>query len=583
MSETSYFGVETAIPNELQFPPPVAVPAGIQQTHIRIPAKTSLPSSVTASQEITIEIPELSNCFLDPSTTALSFTVEFEGDLSKTAGTADLLHPVNSVPSETNPAFIIGSGWNLFNRYTLWLNGNVLADDISYPGLVENYLNLYTGGISWHHGNWHSGNMCHKLDDYGTSIGAVITVANKKGKLGTDNVTNGSASAEYAANNAIVYSKSTGHKMNPEGYVDSTVTTSQTFIAPNGDAKPRWKYRMNVTIPMMGILGANNSKLVPLFNGPFRLTLFCNDINNVFSDNTTTMKAEKYHFTEFEFIGTYLRVSDGPFQQILSALPTPGVISMRTTSFTYSNIMTSSGAMGIQEYPIAARRASTKMFLITWQPGGGSSDSNQAEPIEKMLCSVNPNLTTHSCIVINGEFYPKQGVDPLFKPMDTMFQNLVTMNMAYDPLTRPAFNHLQWLKCYSDVANHGGKLASKAGANGDVAAGDVENEKLSWWTPYVGYYKGPEHQGVNLGGGANPIKKHMLHNWNLLINTEHVSKRGFLSGTSTLTGSCFLKANHYSGIALDQKINVPGVFHIYTYFDAIVAFNLTNKSVVWRV
>lgn len=807
MSSFQGGGISSAIPAELEFPTPVTVPEGLRQIQIRIPAKSTLPSGsggASVGTEIIVEVPEISNAFLDPTTTFISARVRLVGDFTANNATAaantyltttdgqttatgitDFINnrplfgtadpsrtfPVTikgvadpptlwqkaSYPSSVNPGYILGSGWNFFNQYLVMFNGNVPGERILNPGILDQHLNAYTGGISWQYGNWHTGDLTIRLEDKGTNIGAVLLDLNREWGMGVDPTpTNifGTSNGKTVGLRGVNYGDQTwtaGPNINTAGTVDNGYIPGTDFIRPGANGAARlgavidynsytgvyyrrytlaaaanapnaliiqdqsgkkttsdgrgvgadgygtwcgavkqttWSYNMDLAIPLFGVMGSGNDKLVPMFNGPIRLQFYTNDLNNIFTQGATNMKATALQFLSFEFVATYYEMSPSLLNQVRSALPVPNIITSRITSFEYGNIATQQGISGMFEYPLPTRKASTKLWLITWQPLASSNlgpVGGMNIPIEKNLASVCPNLTSPTQIVINNEFYPRQGLDCLNRPMDVFMQNLIALNMAYDAITRPAFNYTAWLKMACDLGNRisqtnyaypaisttaatgtgvnaGGGFSAWDFGSIDLAtapnvtdvAGDTEaNSTVSLWTPYLSYYAGTQMLGINLGGGligsdvsvldtvddvgnvnskpiripsagttaaiggatyavnlnlqngksistdtsyanyrskyflANPIRKNLVNQWDLLINTEAFSRRNFLCGTSTLTGAIFLRATHSPqtwGPVNNQSTGLPcpGVFHFFCMYDALVAFVLDQKSVLWR-
>lgn len=683
--------VQPAFPQEMQYPLPSALASGIVQNKIRIPCITSLPSQVSASTEIRVELPELSNCFIDPATTRITFQATFEGNFShlQDVPTQSAINAagydranINLRPHEIprgvdhqglRPAYILGDGHNYFNRYSVWLNGNVLTDDIHNPGILSHHMTTMTSGINHQYGDWHQGGLTMRLEDKGSSIGAVLLRAKNSTNQGSPN------EELYAPNQIVVYD-------------------SLGVVKPNSAAvtsTDKWRWTTNVSINMLGLMGQTNSRMIPMFIGPIRLVFYTNSLDNMFCRGASAMNCTSLQIKNFEFVANYFRVAQQPFMQILSALPS-GVFLMKTGSFAYSNVVTYEGAATQQDYAITARRASNKMFLIAWQPQAQSSVSSVFSniasgvlndtalatkcnngPLEGNLCSVNPNLTFFTGMYVNGESYPKQGLDPLNKPMDTYADNLTTMQMAYSLNARPAYNYQSWLVSASDMSRHttGGNLDST----------------LQMWRPYSSYYKGTEKLGIDLGGGihqydanlagikdtelkdsfgrlltiapaapatnklfnlrisaqrmvttgtatdgvvvtndpnctikisettpatafasglasnsavagtaaihtslyvnqddlnellslvatrrAQPIRKNLLCNFCLCIDTE-TGKGQYMSGISTYTGSTFFRANYADALPCN------GVYHIYAFHDALVAFDPNNKTVAWKI
>lgn len=617
--------VQMAFPKEFEYPMVTSLSSGISQTKIRIPAITALPAQTPPSYEIRVEIPELANCFLDPETTAVHFTVHYSGDfkgvpdkgiLPNAAGTAitafsDLDQSYRHTPviwedfiSGSAPAYLIGDGHNLFNRYSVWLNGNVLTDDIQNPGILSHYLKGMTSGIDNEYGSWLEGDMTLNLEDKGASLGCPLMCLISDGVSDAIRVT-------YAAN-SIVVKNSSGAAVSPINYL-----AGGTGAGPADFANHTWEFSMNYTIRLLGLMGKNNSRMIPMFTGPIRLCFYTNAIENMFARAATPLRMLNYRFENFEFCSNYYRLTREPFSSIVGALPT-GVFLLKTGSFAYSNHITGEGSSGQQDYAITTRRAANKFFLITWQPTRSQTATDYdgiGLPVESHLCSVNPNLTTFTGLYINGESYPKQGLDPLFKPMDTYFDNLHTLKVGYKLPGNSDFNFSSWLVSASDFSK---KANSTVTANYGVSAGTMGTNVagcLNLWRPYSAYYLGNAALSINYMGGirpqdfdpkhavvaiarlkegkfkdissgiadtpfcsqrTGPLRRYLLCNFSLAIDTE-ISRGNYLSGISTYTGSTFFRANY------KEPLPCGGVYHIFTYHDALVAFNPSDKTVAWKI
>jgi hypothetical protein len=635
--------IQPAYPQQLDYAKPVALVPGITETKIRIPVTTALPKTLQPSTEIRVEIPELANCFLDPSSTRVTFNLTLKGKFKNedpfnkpaNAGT-DLLdhlphmYPVDPKKDGSTPAYILGDGHNVFNRYSVWLNGNVLTDDIHNPGMLSYYYHNMKNGIDEQNGKWYQGGLTKNLQDKGTSIGTVILNAPERnlcinqGQEFGGGLTNSS--------NYLIRYKADG-------------TIADEFDAP--EETDTWSFTTNISMNLMGLMGEQNDKMIPMFVGPIRLVFYSNSVENLFCKGGTNMDATEISITNFEFVGNYLRLAQAPLMNVLQQLP-DGVFVMKTQSFAYSNIPTSIGQAYQNDFSINTRRASNKMFLITWQPGQ-SQDGANIGCIEGNLGSVNPNLTFFTGLLINGETYPKQGLDPLYKPMDAFADNMQCFGSSTS-----AFNFDSWCVSLHDYSNVTDNTASRL------------------WRPYKSFFKvvGGKKLGIDLGGGvggydantqavyerfrrllrvnrgdereapsfhgmsiaainangvvqsdlarktdddvlahmvkvtegedendrglivhpddfhalvlslssrlSNPIRRNLLCNFHLAIDTE-TGKGRYLSGVSTYSGSTVLRAN------FDKPLTITGTFHIFSVHDALLAFDPSRKTVAWKI
>lgn len=692
---SNFTNLKLVVPRSLEFPEPEALAPTLTQVKLRTPAITALQPTAAPGSEIRVEIPELSQCFLDPSTSTVCFTVELTGSLDNSSLSSTTFSPQSASrganptevgifgdsifytallpwkpkrpPSARNVAYLLGGGWSFFKRYQLHCNANVLVDDIEKPGVLNHHLSMYTGGLNYHYGNWHAGRYVLRADDHGSSITTVLVNANDNISLlarkydtveGTDaygtssnlardlifgkrwqskrdntnklpfdttedvaldrldsgkqsSKSTSTVSAENSANSSLLNFLEIQLPANCIQIYNGSNVKSTTVTAANSDKKLysttsgesysitaksdlKWSYVQNISLNLIGLIGANNpEQLLPMFVGPYRLTFIINDYENFFYSGTTTMTLDNLKFLQFEFVGNYIRIDNGEtLGRIFERLPTQGQIAVKTTGYTYNSVYTNQGSSGMNEYPVGARKGAVKMFIIAWQPQQSSNaveGQGIGKPIEGELASVNPALTSQTSMVINGKFYPETGLDPLLKPADTYNNNLECMGMNLDATHKPILTPQQWLTCVANPGNLFTRLNQQLSSNPGI---------LHLWKPYIAHYLGSnEKYPVYLGGGPDfcflddveaatgeinihntspRLLKERLTGFNLFINTERMAKKEYVSGTSTMTGSTFFKANH------QENLPCPGVFHIYTHFDAVVIFDLIAKQVFIR-
>jgi len=161
-------------------------------------------------------------------------------------------------------------------------------------------------------------------------------------------------------------------------------------------------------VPLIGILGANNDKMIPVGKLlGLRLELMC-DVPANFIAATTANVVSQYIISEIEFVGNYITL--GPESQAIVDSLNRDRIVIRCQSWkqTSATIAASSG-VGTQELLCNIRVNSLKSIYLA---------CSTANANEKNFSGINPNLSSGTCWLIGGQNYPQRGLDPSNKPGD---------------------------------------------------------------------------------------------------------------------------------------------------------------------
>jgi hypothetical protein len=673
-------------PAEFNYELPTQTPPGIKQVQLRQFASTSIPNPISTNQEIQIDIPQIDFAFLDPTTTSLcvrgSYTFKvrplnndgetiqnsninnpiFTGNNAQGVQSTFIKYPPISILAARPHAFL-GKGWGMFYRYCVYANTNVLTDDITNIGVLQNYMDLLTTGR-----DYLQNDFCQNVNNpklAGSNLMAVFP------ESPASNVANISSSYITGPNNTPVANLlltdtiyGDGNFLNSElDYVTSnnaTVNNFQVGLADVfGDCSSKQfaptEYDMEnglltipfeISLPLFGTLGSGNDKLYPLFVGPTRISLFTEDLNayiasprNAFSfrvpaylqtspsvqgveyvaaiNTSFDLSATTMRINTVEFVGNYLRCDTSAFQYVLQNLPVEGKMIMRTTSFNYSSSQLNSNASGMVELLIPTRRASQKALLIT---------CSRSDLPDKKYGSVCPNLGQNTCVVINGVQYPQQGINFLEKPHDSFRQTLVSLNLSYSALIRPAISYGNWARLSSGESEVVVPLTpiTQKVANADyvytfldrrVPAGvrpadgtyNFYNVRSKQYQPVTNTIMGPSFGGQLFSnwvttqpfwGNAVINDEELIsytpttqdarmlssgftmnnNQWCHVVDTETFGRRGFLNGVSTLSGSIFYQMNIVRPIAATSHI-----VNFYSFFDAILVMDYTTKQVSWKI
>ena len=521
-----------------------------------------------------------------------------------------------------NPAHMLGKGWGMFRRYQVYANNNTLTDDIEQIGLLHCYMNNLVSDSAYNAGDWASGG--NAANEAGSNVSFTFPTGPTLMSGGTTQTATGST----IASEGIAASKGWSSIGDPT-VNNNTTNAPACFLAPFASNAIPSAYAnglatipFEISLPLMGMLGSGNDKMFPLFLGPTRISLFTESLANYIQNPLSLLQLQAYGtnadgqyayafmntsinlahpntqvtISSAEFVGNYVRCDGVAFQQIMSQLPVPGKLILRTTSFAYSSQPVPTGTAGTNDFLIATRRASAKFLLTTYNRDG---------LVDKSYGSVCPFLTQGTCTTINGIQYPQQGVDFLNKPRDAFRQTLVSLNLAYSALSRPAISYTNWarLNTFSEkVANQDLfpanltllqnfnylQLSVLNAAQNAILLSD----QLYWypiytqpnnifWNDACQENKSASSVNSTIYGtleGQNIISCPARNNqWCHIIDTETFGRRGFLSGVSTLSGSFFYHA------VMSQAQPVAGTLNFFLYHDCILVMDAQTKQITWKI
>lgn len=442
-------GLGIALPVELNFPPPVSLPAGLKQTNLRQINYNQIPvtNGTPAATEIQVIIPQLDACFLDPHSTFLEVdaTVSVTFTVPSVNESAFVLSPSNSNGG------IIGSGASIFQRYQLYLNNAILSDDESEFGLIS-YLQLLlslnkvqrqamAAVLGLHptnpNGIWgapfHGHDMHHRASM--TVSGAGLSVA-----AGTANTIVGANAYPGGAWNPIHGAFWAKQGAAAAGTIILTCVQDMQF---------------NIMLP--GLIGSGNDKLFPLFNGPTMIKLYTDAFANYFgldfgqgitgTPAAYTPTSQYLQINTVHFVGDFVRCDPASFNAVMSGLPNPNMFVLKTTAWQAATAPLSAGSSGISDVLIPHRRASIKVLYCLFNPQSTASIQLNSTAANRNLhskfSSVCPNLTNGTCVALNGVNYPQQTYDPMARPAEvltTIYKTLQTWaNDGIKPLDPASF------------------------------------------------------------------------------------------------------------------------------------------------
>lgn len=694
-------------PSEFNYNLPTQIPPGLRQVQLRQVNYSNIPSPTPPGTEIIIQIPQLDYSFLDPITTSLNvrgfLTIQLNAPIANTpigqystnsTSITGINGPPNSsiipansftIPTENYgaggfattctsyptlgqlsfaPHAILGKGWGMFRRYQVYLNGNQLTDDIEQIGIVHNYMQLLTTSRGYDSSMLEQNNVGSGLGGTNYSFLFPTQPAAMKGTFYSNQYSNLGRANATTTNTYVGYLDGCKSDLKRQ-YVKSGYGSQSVLGLPSDydSTTGRYVIPFEFSLPLMGMLGMHNDKMIPLFMGPIKVQLYTEDLNVFIQQNNALSLANSVQgqyisaagntsggalgidgsinyslstisYTQLEIVGNYVRCDGAAFQQILSALPIPGKMVLRSGSFTFSAAQLSASAQGVYDLLIPSRRASSK-FIMTL-----CTNSSLAG---KSYASVCPFLTNGTCIMINGIQYPQQGKDFLNKPRDSYRQTLVALNLAYTSVVRPAILPQNWLRLSTSAINWQGISQGAISSTSDqqlrtlnpnfsllrlkhvfqdgntaytqqvntssggvgifpvpsaLATADANQTSVYFYADGVAntsfvttipYWQDAvldtetnidETNNLTMSGPSNqPIVQSYLQNqWVDITDTEVFGRRQFLSGQSTLSGSCFYHAN------IGRQL--PAVDHnflFFMYFDAITIFDATTKQVVWKI
>lgn len=366
------------IPRELNYSMPAPL-EGLKSYELRQPTYTALTAFSGPNSVAQINLPQMPNTWLDPSSTWISMEVTIS--LTKGANNYD---PGTDI-GQFNAA-LLGSGlWSLFNRVQVFGNGIPIEDVISPNLFVNDYRNL-------------SQSNPEKQGDalaFGGQDIAAITAPNVAAILG------GPVTSNYAFSTA-----------------PAAAVQQQT---------------LRFAAPMIGLLGSGSSKLIPLFVVSHRIDLSLEALSNVIvtltggaafaADPVASMTVNR-----LEFVGTAITLSDRLMTDVMGSLPVPGQIAIRCNQVSTTQVVVPQGNAGSNQYQVGTRVSSCKAMLCHYQTAGC---------IDKIFGSVNPNLAQYAH-EINGILYPQQMAD-CTKIADVWGRNLQALGVWSTTNGKPCF------------------------------------------------------------------------------------------------------------------------------------------------
>lgn len=294
-----------------------------------------------------------------------------------------------------------------------------------------------------------------------------------------------------------------------------------------------------------------------------------------------TQVIETVAIRSMEFVCNYYRMAPENFAAVMSQLPIPARIISRVGMFAYCSVNLPVAANGLQEVLVSQRRSSNKATFVLFNPVANNSVVGRV--YGGSAASVCPFLGANTCLTINGKYYPTMGLNPLRYPSDTLAYNMKTLNQSklsvgvcnvntYDfsclaTTDIRALSNLDgaWsLVCSSNRATNASDRSAISYGSTDISATYTERTAALSLAPF------DYTQQLHMYGAGNSFA--------LIIDTEHFSKRGFLSGVSTLSGSHFLRLplevpSPHSGLPFPIDVK------IYVYFDGLLMFDYASKTV----
>lgn len=412
---------------------------------------------------------------------------------------------------------------------------------------------------------WHKDNLIYReFSDVDFNAGECISYRSHK----TNN-----------AGNAV---GSTSHKfirVGPNGDIIASTNSGSMIVQTSSDlslvSAASFYHDVEFVVPLIGALGAHNEKLFPLFVGPLQLRLTFASIADILTLDKSCTNASLI-VKQMEFVGDIIRLSGDTLQGVLSALPVPMYLPIRVTSFAHSNEMLAAGVEGQVQHLIGTRRASTKAIFTTFVASAINSRLKMLEGPK--YHSVNPNLGEGTLLLINNTQYPRKGLDPSGRPAECYHKMLNTMNHTQSAFMRPDIDFEDFKRTLYDPRSAASKESLIVG----------ESEPCSFWVPTAEYVAQLGESmsvipacAIRAEGKYVPEVCHVpgRNKFYLAIDCEHYSRRGFLSGVSTMTGSAFMNLVVASGRANPVAVQC----NYFNYHDVILTFDLNSRSVGVKV
>lgn len=298
-----------------------------------------------SGNEFQIQIPQLPNSFLDPSTTYLNVRIQVSGAATST--------DINTIEKSL---CLLGSGWSLFNRYECYFNNSQLIDQIQEPGIFFSNITKCTLSSSQRLSMPHCGFISDPNALVSDGIGTAMN---------------------------HIFSDAMG-----------TIPSAGNYI-----------WDIDLALPLVGVMGANTTKLIPLFLGGYRLDLTADDFASVIAQPSGDVTGISYKIVSLEFVGQVVTVDQGSLQAVLASANEQKLF-IPTQSIAYSSqTLAASSGVGLYELLISSRVSSCKSVMVSVAPTNAG---------DKKFAGVNPNATTGTCVSINGVFYPQQTLGEYF-------------------------------------------------------------------------------------------------------------------------------------------------------------------------
>lgn len=457
------------LPQELNYQLPPALPNGWRSSQLRQQTISALPNSVVSGNEFQIQIPQLPASFLDPTTTYLNVRIQVTATVAANTDNATF----------ANSLFLLGSGWSLFNRYEAYFNNSQLIDQIQEPGIFFSNITKCTL----------SGSQRLAMPHVG-----------------------------FCSDQAVVTSDGMGTAFNK--------ISSDAYMTSAGTATTR-TWEVDYCLPLLGVMGSNTSKLIPLFLGGYRLDLTADNFADVVNfAAAANLSNPLLQIKSLEFVGQVVTIDQASLQAVLaSAVDQKLFIPTQSVAYSSQTLAASSG-VGLYELLISSRVSSCKSVMVS---------TSISTMTEKKFGSCNPNATTGTCVSINGVFYPQQTLDPTARPMDCLAELQKSLNSLYSGNHTGCFT----MKSYS---------RNSTVRNAFTTAIDAAN---------------------------NTSNNHIL-----MIDTEVFGRKhgSLLTGVDTKSGSNFLR--YQIGTTLAALVHQCNIFCMY---DAILEVDLASRTIIRRM
>ena len=179
-------------------------------------------------------------------------------------------------------------------------------------------------------------------------------------------------------------------------------------------------YRINFTIPLLSVIGANYDKLFPI-----------GSINNMQLQMTTANQLPvstyagaavpttppvftAFTLSEFNLNMKYIDIGDMA-SQILSQTLQDGKWFLKANTYINSAVSIPIGSQGNQQVLLQIRNTSVKSLLNTFTISGGTTPYKICP--NGQYDSICPNLTSRQC-QIGGQFYPNKPINDLARPSE---------------------------------------------------------------------------------------------------------------------------------------------------------------------